>query len=449
MTLPRFVRCACALLFLAATGASHATDRGLALTIGAPRGLPALRGVQQDRDAARAVYSRLGFDGPLRELSDRELPLGGLRAALGLLVRETEPGDRVFLYFSGYGAARAQRGAGCAPSWVAHDGRVLPPAELSRAVQSLDERAGQVVVVVDASAVAGPRGARLPRGAKSAPSAANCAPAGAWLSAASGASSPDGAVPRSGLVILSAARHDEAAFDDPSRGGVATQALLGCLGQPEFNRNPLATFDDLHRCALDRVAALAQHPVLVGNAGLPLQPRLAAMVPPSAELGREAPVAALRRVAANADARWRVSASTAGAPGSRPAAAMSVTSDRDGYLYIVRAGADAADLGLVYPQRADDPNRLRAGQGFDLPRPANESAAAGGDQWMVLVSEQPMRSGDLLVQLGLAYYAAVACLRNIGSDDCPSTAAGTSEPSPALHYGATLLSPDGRTPAAR
>ena len=437
MTLSRLAFCACTLAFAALlTGAGHAADRGLALTIGAPRGQPALPGVVRDRANARTLYNRLGFNGPLRELAEAQLGLPGLRNALDRLVRDTRPGDRVFLYFSGYGAAQRGRGGACGATWLAHDARPLPPAELQRAFAALSRRAGQVVVVVDASVAAAPRGAKGPARAKTARVASHCAPAGPWPSV------PEAAHPDGGLVLLAAARAGEPAFDVPASGGVASQALLACLAQPGFARNPLADFDDLHRCTADRMAGVPQHPVLAGNAGLPVQPQLAVMVPPSAETGRESAVAALHRAAANADTQWRVSVTPVGAAVGRDAPAMAVTSDRAGFLYIVRAGTEASDLGLVYPQRPDESNQLRAGEVFSVPRVATDG------QWMVLVSEQPLRAGDLLVRLGLAHFAAAACLRNLGSDDCPSPAAGVAEP-PALRFGATLLSADGRTVIGR
>ena len=423
---------------------AQAADRGLALTIGAPRGQAPLPGVRHDTANAASLYTRLGFDGAPRQLGGTELPMGALRGALDQLVRDTRPGDRVFLYFSGYGTALASGGA-CTPTWLAHDGRALPPADLARTVQALNARAGQLVMVVDASA-APPKGGLLPRGAKSARRADACAQAGPWLAGTPAPGADDVAAKEGATVLLAASRAGGHAFDDPAGGGVATQALLACLAQPGFARNPLAAFDDLHDCTRERVAAAgrAQHTVLAGNAGLPVQPELAAMVPPSADLGRDTPVAALQRAVAHADARWGVRA----VPAAREAGAVSVTSDRDGFLYIVRAGAEASDLSLVYPQRAGEPNRLRAGQGFEVPRPA-DAGSAPPDRLMVLVSDRPWRSGDLLVSLGLAHYAAAACLRNLGSDDCPSPSAGAGDGAAALHFGATLLSADGQPVVTR
>ena len=66
-------------------------------------------------------------------------------------------------------------------------------------------------------------------------------------------------------------------------------------------------------------------------------------------------------------------------------------------------------------------------------------AAAAPERVMVLVSDTALRSGDLLVKLGLSHFAAVACLRNLGGDACPSTAAGPGAAPAPLRFGAALL----------
>jgi hypothetical protein len=231
---------------------------------------------------------------------------------------------------------------------------------------------------------------------------------------------------------------------DARLGGQATRALRGCLARPGFTANPLASFGDLFDCAQrgDPAEPAANRPLwaIAGNDELPLQPRLTALVDPSADVAGETPVAALQRAAAGADGQWHVGVD----PAAAGAPTWTVTSDHDGFVYIVHAAADGSGLNLVYPQRAGEPNALRAGQGFELPRAGLAVPVAAPDRWMVLVSEAALRSGDLLVRLGLSHFAAAACLRKLGSDDCPSTAAGPALPQP-LRFGAVLL-PVGTAP---
>ena len=102
-------------------------------------------------------------------------------------------------------------------------------------------------------------------------------------------------------------------------------------------------------------------------------------------------------------------------------------------------------MNLVYPPRPGEPNVLRAGQVFELPRAGLAVPLAASDRLMVLVSEVALRSGDLLVKLGLPHFAAAACLRDLGSDACPSTAAGPAAVPAPLRFGAALL-PAGTRP---
>jgi hypothetical protein len=395
MNLSRHVFGACTLALAALLSGlgsvAFAADRGLSVSAGT------------DRANARWIYSALGFDGPLREPAAAQRSRPGLRAALARLVKDTQPGDRVFVYFAGHGAGSAVDAA-------------LQRSELAASVQALGRRAAQVVWVVDA-----PAAVQMPT------------------------------FPTDGrVVVLVATRPAHTSAADARLGGLGTRALRSCLARPGFTTNPLASFGDLFDCA-QRAEPVRGRPLLTiaGNDELPLQPRLTALVDPSAdvagEVAHETPLAALQRAATGADAQWHVG--VADAAGS--ASAWSVTSDRDGFVYIVRAAADGSSLSLVYPPRPGEPNALRAGQGFEVPRTGlaapSPSAPAATDRLMVLVSDTALRSGDLLVKLGLAHFAAAACLRNLGSDDCPSTAAGSVAAPLPLRFGAALL-PAGATP---
>jgi len=457
-------------LCAAAGNAALAADRGLSMTISQYRNAPTLPGVVLDRASARTMYQQLGFEGPLRELVDAELDLAGMRGAFDRLVSDTQPGDRVFLYFSGHGtssaaAARSNNGAHCEQALLAQDAQPLPSSEIARSLQALKLKAGQVVMVVDACHAGGvAQGAAL-RGAADlgkgmtpkfsppadAAVADDCAQPSKLFASASPPLRPGGVNLERNFVYLAAAREDEVAFDDAGRGGVATQALLHCLAQPAFADNPLAAYDDLRDCAQqDMVHSLpddprfgVQHLVVVGNEALSLHPQVEALIEPSAEVaGSDAPAAALQRAAAGADVQWRVSAAPTATSLQigRDALALSVTSERDGYLYVVHASSDGRSLDLIYPQRASDPNAVRAGARFDVPRRWRSRGPSGTDRLMVLVADSPQRSGDLLTKLGLGHYAAAACLRSLGSDDCPSTAAGPGAAPAALRFGAALLS---------
>jgi hypothetical protein len=192
-------------------------------------------------------------------------------------------------------------------------------------------------------------------------------------------------------------------------------------------------FADVRSAA--HAAACALLAVLAGCAATRPTAPIDELIPPSAAVGVEPPAAALQRAAARADARWplRVVPPQGGVP------AWSVTSARDGFVYVLKADADGRGLSVVYPRAAGDVNRLRAGSRFELALP--QLGAAGA---MLLVGETALRAGDLMLRLDLGNYAAAACLRNLGSDDCPSSAAGaagvgTGTGSAPWIFGAVLL----------
>jgi hypothetical protein len=71
---------------------------------------------------------------------------------------------------------------------------------------------------------------------------------------------------------------------------------------------------------------------------------------------------------------------------------MSVTSPRDGYLYIALAGSDGKSLYLLYPNALDTDNMVKANQKIDLPTGRWRITAggpAGIDTMLVMVTDSP------------------------------------------------------------
>ena len=419
------------------------------MTISQYRGMPALPGVVLDRASARGIYAGLGFDGPLRELADAELDLAGMRAALARLVQETQPGDRVFLYFSGHGSSRSNAGQ-CEQALLAQDAQPLVAAEFARSLQALNDKAGQVVMVVDAchsggvarsAALRSVPGMTTQLTPKFAPLPDACAQPSNLFADAVPARRRGAVNLERNHVFLAAAREDEVAFDEASRGGIATQALLQCLVPTARPAGTAASFEDWRACAQQQVARSLpddprigmQHLVLQGNEAMALRP--AALQPAAA--AAETPAAALRRLAAAADTDWRVGA--VATPNAlqigRDRLSLAVTSARDGYLSIVYAGSDGRSLSVIYPARPGDPQALRAGSRFEVPRTWRSQGPAGTDQLLLLVSDTPVAAGEWLARLGVAGQGGAACLRNLASDDCTLAAAAAGSTAAAARFG--------------
>jgi hypothetical protein len=70
----------------------------------------------------------------------------------------------------------------------------------------------------------------------------------------------------------------------------------------------------------------------------------------------------------------------------------SVTSDRDGYLYVVMVGSDRQSLYLLFPNDLDQGNRMEAQRTVTIPRPQwalRAAGPAGNDKILVIVTDGP------------------------------------------------------------
>ena len=71
---------------------------------------------------------------------------------------------------------------------------------------------------------------------------------------------------------------------------------------------------------------------------------------------------------------------------------LTVTPDRDGFLYIALAGSDGKSLYLLYPNALDERNAVRAGVPVTLPAPRWEIVAngpPGRNRLLVMVTDRP------------------------------------------------------------
>jgi Domain of unknown function (DUF4384) len=77
---------------------------------------------------------------------------------------------------------------------------------------------------------------------------------------------------------------------------------------------------------------------------------------------------------------------------------ISITSNSDGYLYLVLLGSDAKSFYLLFPNGEDHDNHIKAGQTVRVPK-SNWGILAGGpegtDHVLVMVADSP-RSLDKL-----------------------------------------------------
>lgn len=390
-----------AALLLAAAALPAAADQALLLTIGDYAGdVPALPGVQRDRENARRIARALGFgEGTLGEAADGALGLAGLQQQFKRLAERVQPGERVFVYFSGHGTSR-EAGGRCEQALLAHDGRPWPAAQVAQALAAVSAKAGEVLMMVDACFSGGLAGAAALRGAGDA-----FRPKFARGEGADRCEQPVNFVPaltRSlrGAVnlernhaVLAAARDDEFAFDHAQHGGLATAAVAACLDAAA----PPATLAELAACAQGGVEKLlpadprlrAQHLTVGGAAEMKLATVAAANAAPAQDR--------LAALLARADPGWpvRLAANATTLRIGRDELALTVSSERGGYVTLLYAGSDGRTLATLYPTPRDGERYVGPEAPLVLPRRWRAQGPAGRNRLLAVVAPQPLSLADL------------------------------------------------------
>jgi hypothetical protein len=214
------------------------------------------------------------------------------------------------------------------------------------------------------------------------------------------------------MVILAAARNNEVAWDT-SKGGAMTynfqQCLAGAAG--DTDHSGALSMQELTACVqarLDKTQedSARQHATLAGNAELVpafvdssagAAPPTAAASPTSAAPSTAVAVidtlATLNDIYGQRDDRWQVRA-TLGSPTLKIGSnlAMSISSQRDGFVYLFYRGTQPDSFYLLFPNNLDASNAIKANQEMQLPRQDWSVTALGPkgtDHLMVMVSDTP------------------------------------------------------------
>jgi hypothetical protein len=258
--------------------------------------------------------------------------------------------------------------------------------------------------------------------------------------------------PDQNFVQISAANYNEVSWDSPKLGGLATHSLGECLlGQTkDFDRSGAITLEEVRLCAQAKVNKLiapyeaqgklpatiqmrgarnlivvasplqlvaqgtdplepqvqqTQSPVLPApNAPmLPQTPAIASMPEPIKESPFEQQVASLATLQdilsqRNGKLNVEVKAPKQLAIG-KDALSFNVKANTDGYLYAVMLGSDGQSFYLLFPNKIDTDNRIKANTSYQLPRKGWRIKAGGpeGTNKLLLVVSQSPRDPKLFV----------------------------------------------------
>lgn len=410
----------------------HAESYAMIMTIGNYSNPNAsLPGIDLDAALARKIAASMGVsDANVMQYKDSQLALAGVRTAFEDLTARISSGDNVFLYYSGHGTQRrASGGAQCSEGMVAHDMSSFDDSEFEEALARLTQKAGQVVMLNDScfsggqatKSISTDKG-RVAKTWKGSASDSNYQCGHAVNAKMTRNLVPTAAKQGSNLLYIAAANDNEVAFASPA-GSSATVAWANCLhATADTDRSGMLTGRELLQCAQNAVRQqnYNQTITLVGNADLPLSFVNAGGA--GAAVGQPNALATLANLQQQASPAIQVTLSSAKKDMKigKDYLSLSVTTNRDGYLYLLNVGSDGTSFDLLFPNDRDSNNFVKAGT-VSLPRPSwgiQAMGPVGSSRLLAILSETPRQFDKGMAPIPSTPFkssgATYAASRNLG-----------------------------------
>ena len=396
-----------ACLSLLGTGVAHAENHALIMWIGDyadPKNR--LPGIDRDAEKAKEMAERMGVPrGNIHEVMNQQLTLAGMSGALEDLTRRIKDGDKVFIYYSGHGhqVSRVGGGQGCSEGLVSHDGRLFFDFDLQKELDSLAGKASQLVVFNDSCFSGGaatkdfsrsPDGVvpKVYNGEVKAGSASDPGYACGQAVNKLARNLEAAATNRKAQIFYLAASADNEVAGATQQGSIATLAWAACMADPatDADRSGLITGAELAACAQRWVRANAggrQTITAQYNSQLPMSFARPVSSTTASNAQRIDPAAALRNIASASDPSYRVNLKPANTSLriKQDYLDFTVDSNKDGYLYVFQVGSDKKTFNVLYPNKFDQNNYVRAGNSVRLPGQSWQIRAAGpaGDSYLM------------------------------------------------------------------
>jgi len=458
--------CLISIFCLCAGTAAQAETHALIMTIGEYQGgIPKLKGVKYDMESARSIARLLGVkDENILQFHDEQLTLEGMQGAFDELDRRVQPGDKVFIYYSGHGGRQRVHDPEerCAESLVTVNGYGMIDTEMETRLKKLSGRAQKIIAMLDACHSGGVTTRGITKSEMFAPKywskggegndscqkPVNVVTRGIRLAKQKAGSGGDN------FVYISASRDNEISLDQQGKGGMATQAWLQCMSgdAADADKSGGLTVEEIQACAQEKIDAtmkgaqgyLPQHIGVIGNSqyvmtlaakdpdmppesaptkpspqpiSLPAMPP-ADIVPDHATQEHAAQVAPVQIHAAQSNSQESAAPATLtdiynGRDDLRtivitPAQnklkigndkfSFSVRTSNPGYLYLLMVGSDGKTFDLLFPNKLDGDNYIKAGQTLQFPRPGWEVVSqgpAGKDHILAIVADAPRELSKL------------------------------------------------------
>ncbi len=400
-----------------------------------------LSAARMDVANARQIASAMGI-APERMtiLQDAQVTAASVEANLSRLAQSQALNGRLFLYFSGYGAAALNPVTqGCEPGIWTHDGQWMSFQRLHGLLKPLAARLDKLIVLIDSGAASvgdvqsGQNSNRTsPRqitsktaffpsaGVKACPSRATIK-SRAQILRETGSESD-----LQGLVYIASSMPQQTSWDEVDGGSIATQALRNCmLGDAvDLDQSGAISVDELQVCANQAIRKRAlpnvsQEFELAGNRQLIPVVRLEeagpqalglylsglttekiqsirqqaspAQTPPSAESA----LATLNDIYQQRDIKRdvKVEFQKTNLKINRDNLQYTVRSKNEGYLYVFSLGSDAKSFYMLFPNGYDLNNAIGPSRPL-TPAPMRSAGPAGTNHLLFIVTEQKRNFGS-------------------------------------------------------
>lgn len=375
-----------------------------------------LPGVKEDRATATELAKRFGVaDENVAYLSEKSVTRERLQSALDELYKDMAEGGNVFIYYSGHGARRFDASKKmCAETLVMQDEQLVTNDEFSDMIKPLAAKAGKTVVMLDSCHSGGMAEHAATRSMSSAMrqgrpkydalvSSPECSNA-VNIRAFSGTRGVELDVPDNNLVVLAASQKNEVAWDT-NKGGAMTYNFMECVkgGAVDEDRSGSVSMQELVSCVQERLGkaqeqGTVQHLELTGNKALVPGFEEAVTNQPGPPQQVDA-LAALKDILAQRDERWEVNVTpnTSSMKIGVDNLDLNIESSRDGYVYIFYLGTSPDSFYLLFPNKIDAQNAIKAKQVLNLPAPdwtVSAGGPAGTDHVLVMVTQNKRDLGN-------------------------------------------------------
>ena len=386
-----------------------------------------LQGVKHDIVSARKMAEQMQVKGEnITVLKDSEATKSAIISALRSLRDKTQYGDRVFIYFSGHGT-QIQEAQSCEQALVTYDKQAISKRELAQISNQISKKADKLIVMLDscfAGGVLSTRSADIQESQSltekylvSEKGGSKCSEPVNFTRGLLAQVERLG-VNAENFIEIAAAKPDEVSWDNALSGGVATTAVRDCLmdGTIDRNRSGAIDLEEIRACAqrkmdrsMERAKSTGRFPSTIqvfGNKNIivnptqvvvapppappstpplpprppdsapqpapPSQPDAIPPKPPEPEPAAEGPVgsvATLQDVFNQRDPRRKLEVKvpkklTIGKQGDFT---FSVSSSVGGYAYVMLLGSDEKSFYLLFPNKIDGNNKIKANTVYQFP----------------------------------------------------------------------------------